>query len=579
LANASRWSLSARQGFLVCGLFIAGLFVLCCGTGMNNIPVAALGVAAGLLGPVVIVLSSIRANRADVFGTAHVSQSSPPPTTGITGRADLHLVVNAQGIRNVVVRVRDPDVPVSKWPDVGATLPVLIPNGNPRRLQVLWDQVRGHHDAAMGGAAYSPYEGSPYADGDYYDEDAEYADYPADEDESVVIDPVAVDEASDWLLEPEPAENAPVGAHQAPALADPPDAVASTAAGTAAGTSAGAVGGTSPPRRRPSPRPYPGTAGQRADSVEAVVPMASIAPPPPPPADPEQPAVFEATPPAPAGIERTEPTAPEAGAAATGTGNDSRAEHPAAPAAAPGEALASELSDPQPSAPQPSAPQPSEPDAPTIETAPVPPATAEANAPAAPSPAEAGAAVMPEPAEAGATATPAVGATVTPEATEAAPEDPERAPGDRPDAGPAPYLASYFADEPDDAVPSGLSGVHNVSVTLIVADLRRSLTFYRDRLGLTEIDSGIGHAVVASGNARILLRQVTDTRPVDRRVVHLNLEVDDVHEAYERLRREGVDFMHPPRVVNQGEQLEQWAATLRDPDGHAIALTRWEVRP
>jgi catechol 2,3-dioxygenase-like lactoylglutathione lyase family enzyme len=542
LANASRWSLSARQGFLVCGLFIAGLFVLCCGTGMNNIPVAALGVAAGLLGPVVIVLSSIRANRADVFGTAHVSQSSPPPTTGMTGRADLHLVVNAQGIRNVVVRVRDPDVPVSKWPDVGATLPVLIPNGNPRRLQVLWDQVRGHHDAAMGGAAYSPYEGSPYADGDYYDEDAEYADYPADEDESVVIDPVAVDEASDWLLEPEPAENAPVGAHQAPALADPPDAVAGTAAGTSAGavggTSAGAVGGTSPPRRRPSPRPYPGTAGQRADSVEAVVPMASIAPPPPPPADPEQPAVFEATPPAPAGIERTEP-----------------------------------------SDPQPSAPQPPEPDAPTIEIAPVPPATAEANAPAAPSPAEAGAAVMPEPAEAGATATPAVGATVTPEATEAAPEDPERAPGDRPDAGPAPYLASYFADEPDDAVPSGLSGVHNVSVTLIVADLRRSLTFYRDRLGLTEIDSGIGHAVVASGNARILLRQVTDTRPVDRRVVHLNLEVDDVHEAYERLRREGVDFMHPPRVVNQGEQLEQWAATLRDPDGHAIALTRWEVRP
>jgi catechol 2,3-dioxygenase-like lactoylglutathione lyase family enzyme len=538
LANASRWSLSARQGFLVCGLFIAGLFVLCCGTGMNNIPVAALGVAAGLLGPVVIVLSSIRANRADVFGTAHVSQSSPPPTTGMTGRADLHLVVNAQGIRNVVVRVRDPDVPVSKWPDVGATLPVLIPNGNPRRLQVLWDQVRGHHDAAMGGAAYSPYEGSPYADGDYYDEDAEYADYPADEDESVVIDPVAVDEASDWLLEPEPAENAPVGAHQAPALADPPDAVAGTSAGTAAGTSAGAVGGTSPPRRRPSPRPYPGTAGQRADSVEAVVPMASIAPPPPPPADPEQPAVFEATPPAPAGIERTE------------------------------------LSNPQPSAPQ-----PSEPDAPTIEIAPVPPATAEANAPAAPSPAEAGAAVMPEPAEAGATATPAVGATVTPEATEAAPEGPERAPGDGPDAGPAPYLASYFADEPDDAVPSGLSGVHNVSVTLIVADLRRSLTFYRDRLGLTEIDSGIGHAVVASGNARILLRQVTDTRPVDRRVVHLNLEVDDVHEAYERLRREGVDFMHPPRVVNQGEQLEQWAATLRDPDGHAIALTRWEVRP
>jgi catechol 2,3-dioxygenase-like lactoylglutathione lyase family enzyme len=141
-----------------------------------------------------------------------------------------------------------------------------------------------------------------------------------------------------------------------------------------------------------------------------------------------------------------------------------------------------------------------------------------------------------------------------------------------------PHLAPYFADQPEEST-SGLSGVHNVSVTLIVADLRRSLTFYRDLLGLTEIDSGVGSAVLASGNARILLRQVTDTRPVDRRVVHLNLEVDDVHEAYDRLRRENVEFMHPPRVVNQGEQLEQWAATLRDPDGHAIALTRWEIRP
>ncbi len=150
MANASRWSLSARQGFMVITLFAAGLFVLCCGTGMASVPIAVMGVAVGLLGPIVIALSSVRANRADVFGTAHVSQSSPPPLTGIHGRADLRLLVNAQGVRNAVVRIRDPEVPVSKWPDVGATLPVLIPNGNPRRLQVLWDDpARGAHVAQV----------------------------------------------------------------------------------------------------------------------------------------------------------------------------------------------------------------------------------------------------------------------------------------------------------------------------------------------------------------------------------------------------------------------------------------------
>jgi catechol 2,3-dioxygenase-like lactoylglutathione lyase family enzyme len=75
-----------------------------------------------------------------------------------------------------------------------------------------------------------------------------------------------------------------------------------------------------------------------------------------------------------------------------------------------------------------------------------------------------------------------------------------------------------------------------------------------------------------------VLRRVADMPPVDRRVVHLNLEVPDVYEAYDRLRAEGVEFVHRPRVVPQGEQLDLCSATFRDPDGHAIALTRWELR-
>ncbi|MEV4515047.1 VOC family protein [Dactylosporangium sp. NPDC049525] len=123
-----------------------------------------------------------------------------------------------------------------------------------------------------------------------------------------------------------------------------------------------------------------------------------------------------------------------------------------------------------------------------------------------------------------------------------------------------------------------LDGVNGVSITLIVSDLERSRRFYRDTLGLTELDSGPTTAVLATGDARVVLRRVADMPPVDRRVVHLNLEVPDVYEAYERLREQGVDFVHRPRVVPQGEQLELCSATFRDPDGHAIALTKWELR-
>ncbi|MER7008287.1 VOC family protein [Dactylosporangium sp. NPDC000555] len=123
-----------------------------------------------------------------------------------------------------------------------------------------------------------------------------------------------------------------------------------------------------------------------------------------------------------------------------------------------------------------------------------------------------------------------------------------------------------------------LDGVNGVSVTLIVSDLQRSRRFYRDTLGLTEVDSGETSVVLETGSARVVLRRVADMPPVDRRVVHLNLDVPDVYEAYERLREQGVDFVHRPRVVPQGEQLELCSATFRDPDGHAIALTRWELR-
>ncbi|GAA0915943.1 hypothetical protein GCM10009557_88580 [Virgisporangium ochraceum] len=155
-------------------------------------------------------------------------------------------------------------------------------------------------------------------------------------------------------------------------------------------------------------------------------------------------------------------------------------------------------------------------------------------------------------------------------------------PDDEPDAAAEPD-ADTFAAEGDNylAAPSaGLSslGSGGFSVTLFVRELARSVAFYRDVLGLPEVDTGKTSAVLARGESRILLKRVTDLRPVDRRVVHLNLEVPDVQAAYDELKAKGVEFVHRPRVVSHGEQLELWAATFRDPDGHAIALTHWEIR-
>lgn len=80
-----------------------------------------------------------------------------------------------------------------------------------------------------------------------------------------------------------------------------------------------------------------------------------------------------------------------------------------------------------------------------------------------------------------------------------------------------------------------------------------------------------------SGATRLVLRQVTGAAPISRRLVHVNLEVDDIQAAYERLRGSGVRFTYAPRVVNRGSKLEVWAAAFRDPDGHGVALTQWRT--
>ena len=148
----------------------------------------------------------------------------------------------------------------------------------------------------------------------------------------------------------------------------------------------------------------------------------------------------------------------------------------------------------------------------------------------------------------------------------------------RSDAPPTPeeldeaIFGSSGATEPDELA----SPINGVGITLLVTDLDRSLDFYRE-LGFDELDRGEGNAVLSSGPTRLVLRRVTGAAPISRRLVHVNLEVDDIQGAYERLRDSGVRFTYAPRVVNRGTKLEVWAAAFRDPDGHGVALTQWRT--
>src|SRR5690242_1948909 len=97
---------------------------------------AALGVAV-LAAAITLGVVWALNNRSFAYvpGTAHVLRISPPPANAVQGRCEMHVVVHAPGIDDVAVKLRDAGVPVSKWPDPGATLPILVAIGDRRRVR------------------------------------------------------------------------------------------------------------------------------------------------------------------------------------------------------------------------------------------------------------------------------------------------------------------------------------------------------------------------------------------------------------------------------------------------------------
>jgi catechol 2,3-dioxygenase-like lactoylglutathione lyase family enzyme len=140
-----------------------------------------------------------------------------------------------------------------------------------------------------------------------------------------------------------------------------------------------------------------------------------------------------------------------------------------------------------------------------------------------------------------------------------------------------------------------LIAVHHTSLT--VSNLERSVAFYTN-LGLEVIlrqtpggtylqqitgfpDAHIkqAHLSLPGGGHRLELFEYLTPRgqPVsshncDPGNTHLAFVVDDLDTMYERLARQGVDFVSPPVTIDAGANIGAKGLYLRDPDGFTIEL-------
>lgn len=143
-----------------------------------------------------------------------------------------------------------------------------------------------------------------------------------------------------------------------------------------------------------------------------------------------------------------------------------------------------------------------------------------------------------------------------------------------------------------------VTGIHHTSFT--VADLDRSLAFFRDRLGfevvfIREIRAEYFGAIVGLPGCEVkaallhlpgaqhhveLFQYLTPAtvatdyrpRPCDAGSHHLALLVTDLAELCLELRSHGVELLSDPVAVTSGPNAGAWAVYVRDPNGILIEL-------
>jgi catechol 2,3-dioxygenase-like lactoylglutathione lyase family enzyme len=103
-------------------------------------------------------------------------------------------------------------------------------------------------------------------------------------------------------------------------------------------------------------------------------------------------------------------------------------------------------------------------------------------------------------------------------------------------------------------------------ITLWVQHYDSCLVFYRDQLGLPLEIADENFAQFTTSGTHLYLHRLSSTSPLRDHTVEIHFEVPDVDEAYEAIKKQGVNFESEPANMPWGTRM----AACRDPEGFHI---------
>ena len=119
---------------------------------------------------------------------------------------------------------------------------------------------------------------------------------------------------------------------------------------------------------------------------------------------------------------------------------------------------------------------------------------------------------------------------------------------------------------------SGLSTIAQIALT--TSDLKRSVAFYRDTLGLELMFEVPGMAFFDAGGTRLMLGEAKPSGPLQPNT-YIYFDAGDWQKTEAALEARGLKFDRKAEVVQRAEGKEHAIRFFRDPDGNALAIMGW----